>query len=159
MKQSTKFDLKLRRHLKVSDVHVLHLICMKTFVAIPYTVLCFCLLCVETFPQAELFEVIESFNTVSKEIFRNLVLNEYRRWALFALDGHNIRRCGNVNHSNVIFFHLWQRCDGRELTALRNISCDVDLFRPLHGSALFQRGQTQVCKEHEDEKDERLTGK
>uniref|UniRef100_A0A4W6F896 polyribonucleotide nucleotidyltransferase n=1 Tax=Lates calcarifer TaxID=8187 RepID=A0A4W6F896_LATCA len=68
----------------------------------------------EKFPQAEPFEIIESFNIVSKEIFRNLVLNEYRR------------------------------CDGRELTALRNISCDVDLFKPLHGSALFQRGQTQV---------------
>uniref|UniRef100_A0AAQ5XB96 Polyribonucleotide nucleotidyltransferase 1, mitochondrial n=1 Tax=Amphiprion ocellaris TaxID=80972 RepID=A0AAQ5XB96_AMPOC len=68
----------------------------------------------EKFPQAEPFEVIESFNTVSKEIFRNLVLNEYRR------------------------------CDGRELTALRNISCDTNLFKPLHGSALFQRGQTQV---------------
>ncbi|XP_078129430.1 polyribonucleotide nucleotidyltransferase 1, mitochondrial [Sander vitreus] len=68
----------------------------------------------ERFPQAEPFEVIESFNAVSKEIFRNLVLNEYKR------------------------------CDGRELTALRNISCDVDLFKPLHGSALFQRGQTQV---------------
>uniref|UniRef100_A0AAX7TDF0 polyribonucleotide nucleotidyltransferase n=1 Tax=Astatotilapia calliptera TaxID=8154 RepID=A0AAX7TDF0_ASTCA len=64
--------------------------------------------------DAEPFEVIESFNTLSKEIFRNLVLNEYRR------------------------------CDGRELTGLRNISCDVDLFKPLHGSALFQRGQTQV---------------
>uniref|UniRef100_G3P9V5 polyribonucleotide nucleotidyltransferase n=1 Tax=Gasterosteus aculeatus aculeatus TaxID=481459 RepID=G3P9V5_GASAC len=68
----------------------------------------------ERFPQAEHFEIIESFNTVSKEVFRSLVLNEYKR------------------------------CDGRELTALRNISCDVDLFKPLHGSALFQRGQTQV---------------
>uniref|UniRef100_A0A3Q3H163 polyribonucleotide nucleotidyltransferase n=1 Tax=Labrus bergylta TaxID=56723 RepID=A0A3Q3H163_9LABR len=68
----------------------------------------------ERFPQAETFEIIESFNTVSKEIFRNLILNEYKR------------------------------CDGRDLTALRNISCDVDLFKPLHGSALFQRGQTQV---------------
>lgn len=68
----------------------------------------------EKIPQADPFEIIESFNVVTKEIFRNLVLNEY------------------------------QRCDGRELTALRNISCDVDLFQPLHGSALFQRGQTQV---------------
>lgn len=68
----------------------------------------------ERFPQADNFEIIESFNTVSKEVFRNLVLNEYKR------------------------------CDGRELTALRNISCSVDLFKPLHGSALFQRGQTQV---------------
>lgn len=36
------------------------------------------------------------------------------------------------------------RCDGRSLTALRPISCAVDLYRPLHGSAVFQRGQTQV---------------
>ncbi|KAM6922393.1 polyribonucleotide nucleotidyltransferase 1, mitochondrial [Lycodopsis pacificus] len=68
----------------------------------------------ERFPQADPYEVIESFNTVSKDVFRNLVLNEYKR------------------------------CDGRELTALRDISCHVDLFKPLHGSALFQRGQTQV---------------
>ncbi|XP_051936128.1 polyribonucleotide nucleotidyltransferase 1, mitochondrial isoform X1 [Hippocampus zosterae] len=68
----------------------------------------------EKFPQAEPFELIESFNTVSRDIFRNLVLNEYKR------------------------------CDGRDLTAVRDISCDVDLFKPLHGSALFQRGQTQV---------------
>ncbi|KAL1263594.1 hypothetical protein QQF64_006333 [Cirrhinus molitorella] len=68
----------------------------------------------EKFPQSESFEVVEAFNSVSKEIFRNLVLNEYRR------------------------------CDGRDLTSLRNISCEVDVFKPLHGSALFQRGQTQV---------------
>ena len=36
------------------------------------------------------------------------------------------------------------RCDGRKLSELRNISCQTDLFKPLHGSALFQRGQTQV---------------
>ncbi|TSN95647.1 Polyribonucleotide nucleotidyltransferase 1, mitochondrial [Bagarius yarrelli] len=68
----------------------------------------------EKFPHAEPFEVIEAFNAVSKEIFRNLVLTEYRR------------------------------CDGRDLTSLRDISCEVDVFKPLHGSALFQRGQTQV---------------
>ncbi|CAM4724801.1 hypothetical protein PO909_019991 [Leuciscus waleckii] len=68
----------------------------------------------EKFPQAETFEVVEAFNSVSREIFRNLVLHEYRR------------------------------CDGRDLTSLRNISCEVDVFKPLHGSALFQRGQTQV---------------
>ncbi|XP_072525922.1 polyribonucleotide nucleotidyltransferase 1, mitochondrial [Salminus brasiliensis] len=66
------------------------------------------------FPQAEPYEVIESFDIVSKEVFRNLVLNEYKR------------------------------CDGRDLVSLRNISCEVDVFKPLHGSALFQRGQTQV---------------
>ncbi|KAF7686980.1 hypothetical protein HF521_015373 [Silurus meridionalis] len=68
----------------------------------------------EKFPQAEPFEVIEAFNVVSKDVFRNLVLTEYKR------------------------------CDGRDLTSLRDISCEVDIFKPLHGSALFQRGQTQV---------------
>ncbi|MGH0132106.1 UNVERIFIED_CONTAM: hypothetical protein FKN15_018200 [Acipenser sinensis] len=69
----------------------------------------------EKFPDADPYEVMESFNTVSKQTFRNITLNEYRR------------------------------CDGRDLTSLRNISCEVDIFKPLHGSALFQRGQTQVC--------------
>ncbi|CAG7821066.1 unnamed protein product [Allacma fusca] len=36
------------------------------------------------------------------------------------------------------------RCDGRGITDLRNISCEIDLHKPLHGSSLFQRGQTQV---------------
>ncbi|EFN81927.1 Polyribonucleotide nucleotidyltransferase 1, mitochondrial [Harpegnathos saltator] len=36
------------------------------------------------------------------------------------------------------------RCDGRSLSDIRDISCQVDLFNPLHGSAVFQRGQTQV---------------
>ncbi|XP_041353446.1 polyribonucleotide nucleotidyltransferase 1, mitochondrial-like [Gigantopelta aegis] len=56
----------------------------------------------------------EAFSFVTKEIFRNLILDEDRR------------------------------CDGRGLYQLRDISCSVDLFKPLHGSALFQRGQTQV---------------
>lgn len=36
------------------------------------------------------------------------------------------------------------RCDGRSLEMLRNIECEVDLYKPLHGSAVFQRGHTQV---------------
>jgi len=36
------------------------------------------------------------------------------------------------------------RCDGRQLTDLRPINCQVNMYAPLHGSALFQRGQTQV---------------
>ncbi|XP_029449602.1 polyribonucleotide nucleotidyltransferase 1, mitochondrial [Rhinatrema bivittatum] len=68
----------------------------------------------EKFPEADAYEVMESFSAVTKDVFRNLVLNEYKR------------------------------CDGRDLTSLRNINCEVDLFKPLHGSGLFQRGQTQV---------------
>ncbi|KAG0712446.1 Polyribonucleotide nucleotidyltransferase 1, mitochondrial [Chionoecetes opilio] len=55
-----------------------------------------------------------AYSQVTRRVFRELVLNEEIR------------------------------CDGRGLDELRNISCDVDLYRPLHGSSLFQRGQTQV---------------
>ncbi|TKR71972.1 hypothetical protein L596_019500 [Steinernema carpocapsae] len=37
------------------------------------------------------------------------------------------------------------RCDGRSLTEFRPISSEVNLFNNLHGSAIFQRGQTQVA--------------
>lgn len=36
------------------------------------------------------------------------------------------------------------RCDGRKFNEIRPISCEVDLYKPLHGSAIFKRGQTQV---------------
>ncbi|KAK2489095.1 hypothetical protein MC885_017132 [Smutsia gigantea] len=68
----------------------------------------------EKFPEVDPYEIIESFNVVAKEVFRSIILNEYKR------------------------------CDGRDLTSLRNINCEVDMYKILHGSALFQRGQTQV---------------
>ncbi|XP_048392775.2 polyribonucleotide nucleotidyltransferase 1, mitochondrial [Stegostoma tigrinum] len=68
----------------------------------------------DKFSEAESFEIMEAFNVVSKDVFRNIVMNEY------------------------------VRCDGRDLRSLRNINCEVDMYKPLHGSALFQRGQTQV---------------
>ncbi|KAK6034272.1 polyribonucleotide nucleotidyltransferase, RNA binding domain protein [Cooperia oncophora] len=36
------------------------------------------------------------------------------------------------------------RCDGRGLTDVRPITIAVDVYKRLHGSSLFQRGQTQV---------------
>jgi polyribonucleotide nucleotidyltransferase len=36
------------------------------------------------------------------------------------------------------------RPDGRDYKTLRNIYCEVDLFPRVHGSALFQRGETQA---------------
>ncbi|MCQ2527567.1 MAG: polyribonucleotide nucleotidyltransferase [Saccharofermentans sp.] len=36
------------------------------------------------------------------------------------------------------------RVDGRALDQIRPLSCDVDVLPRVHGSALFQRGQTQV---------------
>uniref|UniRef100_A0A2K5Y044 polyribonucleotide nucleotidyltransferase n=1 Tax=Mandrillus leucophaeus TaxID=9568 RepID=A0A2K5Y044_MANLE len=65
----------------------------------------------EIFPEVDLYEIIELFNVVAKEVFRSIILNEYKR------------------------------CHGRDLTLLRNIACEVDMFKTLRGSELFQRGQ------------------
>lgn len=68
----------------------------------------------ENYPDIDASTLSKTFGKVTKDIFRHLILEE------------------NV------------RCDGRGVNDVRDISCQVDLFRPLHGSALFQRGQTQV---------------
>jgi len=61
--------------------------------------------------------------------------------------------------SDTDFAHVWhaleeqavrenildgKRPDGRDYTSLRPIHCDVDLLPRVHGSALFQRGETQA---------------
>lgn len=43
-----------------------------------------------------------------------------------------------------IIFEEERRCDGRTYEQIRKIGCQVNMHKPLHGSALFQRGQTQV---------------
>ncbi|XP_046578659.1 polyribonucleotide nucleotidyltransferase 1, mitochondrial-like [Haliotis rubra] len=65
-------------------------------------------------PEVETQDIHQVFDALSKNVFRNLILDEQKR------------------------------CERRELTQLRDISCEVDLYKPLHGSAIFQRGQTQV---------------
>ncbi|KAH9375077.1 hypothetical protein HPB48_012590 [Haemaphysalis longicornis] len=67
----------------------------------------------KSFPGTESYLLNEAFTAVVKDVFRQQVLENE------------------------------QRFDGRSLTGLRDISCQIDLFQPLHGSALFQRGQTQ----------------
>lgn len=67
-----------------------------------------------SYPDTEPSLIGDSFNKICKETFRDLIFEDGRR------------------------------CDGRELTDLRKITCQVDMHKPLHGSALFQRGQTQV---------------
>ncbi|XP_003743636.2 polyribonucleotide nucleotidyltransferase 1, mitochondrial [Galendromus occidentalis] len=68
----------------------------------------------EAFPEADNFILQESLKAVVKKVFSDLALDEE------------------------------QRMDGRKLNDIRNIYCETNLFEPLHGSALFQRGQTQV---------------
>lgn len=67
-----------------------------------------------SYPDFDVNIISEGFNKFVIETFRAVILEE--------------------NH----------RCDGRDFDGLRNISCKIDLFGPLHGSSLFTRGQTQV---------------
>ncbi|XP_066139868.1 polyribonucleotide nucleotidyltransferase 1, mitochondrial [Euwallacea fornicatus] len=67
-----------------------------------------------SFPDVDSNLVGEGYSKVVKQIFRDLI------------------------------FDKELRCDGRNLDEVRNISCEVDLYKPLHGSAVFTRGQTQV---------------
>lgn len=67
-----------------------------------------------SFPDHDVNQIAESLNSFIIEVFRQVILEENRR------------------------------CDGRGFDDLRNISCKVDLYNPLHGSSLFTRGQTQV---------------
>lgn len=67
-----------------------------------------------SYPDVEPTLIQDEFNSLLKYIFRELI------------------------------FETNQRCDGRGCDDLRNISCEIEMHKPLHGSALFQRGQTQV---------------
>ncbi|KAJ8976535.1 hypothetical protein NQ317_017942 [Molorchus minor] len=67
-----------------------------------------------SFPDLDISVMSDEYNKIVKQIFRDLVFDEQKR------------------------------CDGREFDELRNIECKVNLYKPLHGSAMFQRGQTQV---------------
>ncbi|XP_059141035.1 polyribonucleotide nucleotidyltransferase 1, mitochondrial-like, partial [Physella acuta] len=66
------------------------------------------------YPDVDERVISSCYQTLVKQMFRDLILDEDRR------------------------------CDGRALDQLRDISCSVDVLKPLHGSAIFQRGQTQV---------------
>ncbi len=48
----------------------------------------------------------------------------------------------NISRSNIL--KKGERIDGRDLTTVRPINCEVALLPRVHGSALFTRGETQV---------------
>ncbi|CAK1583997.1 unnamed protein product [Parnassius mnemosyne] len=81
-------------------------------------------------------------NAISE--LRQTVLNQLRDTEA---DVSLLQDCFN-SHLRQIFrdmiFETETRCDGRGLDDLRKINCEVSLYEPLHGSAVFQRGQTQV---------------
>lgn len=123
---------------------------------------------VDTGKKLELTEeVIEAIKTMSslriKEIFRDgnhdkmsrdNMVNDLRQeivehvWSSFP--DHDVNQITDSLNKHIIemfreiIVQENLRCDGRNFEDLRKISCQVDLFNPLHGSSLFTRGQTQV---------------
>jgi len=69
---------------------------------------------VEKFPAATKFEMSQAFDYLQKKAFRIAILDRQ------------------------------SRCDGRGLGDLRQLSAEVGLLPRSHGSALFQRGETQA---------------
>ena len=68
----------------------------------------------EKYPEADKFAIAQAFDYVQKKAFRISVLDKKKRM------------------------------DGRGYQDLRDISCEVSLLPRAHGSALFQRGETQA---------------
>jgi len=68
----------------------------------------------EKYPEADKFSISQAFDYVQKKAFRISVLDKQKR------------------------------VDGRSYQDLRPISCDVGVLPRAHGSAIFQRGETQA---------------
>ncbi|XP_072763672.1 polyribonucleotide nucleotidyltransferase 1, mitochondrial [Anoplolepis gracilipes] len=93
-------------------------------------------------------------NHTHDKISRDNAVNDLRNNVIKALKNNNADL--DVKLVEIIFSKISKdvfrtliletdvRCDGRPMDGIRDISCQVNLFNPLHGSAVFQRGQTQV---------------
>jgi len=68
----------------------------------------------EKYPEADKFSISQAFDYIQKKAFRISVLDKERR------------------------------VDGRKYQELRPISCEVGILPRAHGSAIFQRGETQA---------------
>ena len=68
----------------------------------------------ETFPEATKFEISQAFDYLQKKAFRVSILDKK------------------------------VRCDGRGFDQIRALSAEIGLLPRSHGSALFQRGETQA---------------
>lgn len=102
--------------------------------------------------QMRVREILKNYN--HDKLSRDQALNQVRVDVLEKIksefpDSDNNLTADGINkiikqEFRDLIFEDNMRCDGRGLEDLRNISCEVNLYKPLHGSALFQRGQTQV---------------
>ncbi|CAH2044633.1 unnamed protein product, partial [Iphiclides podalirius] len=105
---------------------------------------------IKTLSTMKLREILSdsSHDKVSRDMaiseLRQTVLNQLRDTQVdvgILQDGFNAHLRQTFRD---VIFETDTRCDGRGLDDLRKINCEVSLYEPLHGSAVFQRGQTQV---------------
>ena len=102
------------------------------------------------------YERFKSAKQTEGKAARNDACNELRKVALAemipdpAADGaickDTFHRVWHVLENRVVrdLILSGTRADGRDWTSLRNIECEADLLPRTHGSAMFQRGETQA---------------
>jgi len=88
--------------------------------------------------RADKAEREEALDLLKKDVIEQLG-EKYQEKELSAAFETKVK---SVIRSSILEKH--QRVDGRGLTDIRPISCEVGLLPRTHGSALFTRGQTQV---------------
>ncbi|XP_033334055.2 polyribonucleotide nucleotidyltransferase 1 [Megalopta genalis] len=106
---------------------------------------------VKTFSECELHEIFNHYthDKISRDnaiqCLRMRMLNQ------LAKDNSEVAAAAGTAFNTLVrdvfrslMFENNKRCDGRKWNDLRDIKCEVGMFEPLHGSAFFQRGQTQV---------------
>lgn len=120
---------------------------------------------VKTMSEIRLREVFRDFqhDKISRDVAVNKIRTDVvdRVWTNYPdCEPHYIQDCFNKNCRDIfrtLIFEDNRRCDGRHLDDIRTITCQSDLHKPLHGSSLFQRGQTQVfCTVSLDSQDSAL---
>lgn len=107
---------------------------------------------IKTMSSLQIREIFRDSNhdKISRDIALNLLRQEVVNNTWSSFPDHDVNQISEaVNNYVIEVFRLFileenRRCDGRSFDDLRKISCEVDLFNPLHGSSLFTRGQTQV---------------
>jgi polyribonucleotide nucleotidyltransferase len=103
--------------------------------------------------EAEGTQAVAKAATITAKAERNKALDEVSTSLLDQLGGEFPEREGEINAAvraltkKLVRRRIVEdglRIDGRTTTDIRPLSAEVDLFPTAHGSALFQRGETQV---------------
>ncbi len=103
--------------------------------------------------ETEGTEAVAKAGTITAKAERNAALDEVSASLLDQLGGDFPERQGEIKAAvraltkKIVRRRIVEdglRIDGRTTTDIRPLSAEVDLFPTAHGSALFQRGETQV---------------